>query len=505
MYDATHDSRKDTVRVKSATGAMEIKCLRCSGSGHTAVNCERDPHFESLSEHVYVKDETCPPDTYFPRTSRSGNGDIILEDEAHFTDGDRSADVMNLEELDARVQGARFEKNSTGSGRHGEEDRRRGGEHHPTQAATRDERQPQRGSVSEGVEEGAISTGEEAVKTERDAGTLQTGVYAQRRQQGLRKYPGKEADGIPRTKGNRQYGLRRGRTAVDATQEACSSSGSTSRTRSTPFHGVGSGKGCGGRAPEYLQNLVRNYLSDRRIEYPIMGWRTEMDPERETAGVAKLICYGDGTLPITKPQDTKAGRPRNEIQAMGLLMKIEKKTHELGQRKRDTPNHKRKRKRQAEAVIVEREEEILRMLHKLEWAVAEIRSPTKQTEKKQDAAPKWKRQDACGDSTGDRRSGTAHGCCSEEDLSERDQARVRKSKTGGLVMDVGGEGKEKKAEELSRSHHAILENKAVRIRRCPKKMAQLKVIHLDESVQKELTARVAEAAEYSILGVRITS
>ncbi|KAL0269076.1 UNVERIFIED_CONTAM: hypothetical protein PYX00_006911 [Menopon gallinae] len=76
----------------------------------------------------------------------AGTGTLSSNDEAHFTDGDRSADVMSLEELDARVQGARFEKNSTGSGRHGEEDRRRGGEHHPTQAATRDERQPQRGS-----------------------------------------------------------------------------------------------------------------------------------------------------------------------------------------------------------------------------------------------------------------------------------------------------------------------------------------------------------------------
>ncbi|KAL0271868.1 UNVERIFIED_CONTAM: hypothetical protein PYX00_008832 [Menopon gallinae] len=85
-----------------------------------------------------------------------------------------------------------------------------------------------------------------------------------------------------------------------------------------------------------------------------------------------------------------------------------------------------------------------------------------------------------------------------------DQPRVRNSKTGGLVMEVVWEGKEKKAEELSRSHHAILGNKAVRISRCPKKVAELKVMHLDESVQKEeLTARVAEAAEYSIMDAKI--
>ncbi|KAL0266235.1 UNVERIFIED_CONTAM: hypothetical protein PYX00_008837 [Menopon gallinae] len=46
LQENENDSRKDTVRVKSATGAMKIKCLRCSGSGHRAANCERDPHFE---------------------------------------------------------------------------------------------------------------------------------------------------------------------------------------------------------------------------------------------------------------------------------------------------------------------------------------------------------------------------------------------------------------------------------------------------------------------------
>ncbi|KAL0274498.1 UNVERIFIED_CONTAM: hypothetical protein PYX00_006904 [Menopon gallinae] len=80
------------------------------------------------------------------------------------------------------------------------------------------------------------------------------------------------------------------------------------------------------------------------------------------------------------------------------------------------------------------------------------------------------------------------------------------SKTGGLVMEVGREGKEKKAEELSRSLHAILGNKAVRIMWCHEKMAEMKVMQLDESVQKEeFTARVAEAVEYSIMNVRVTS
>ncbi|KAL0266233.1 UNVERIFIED_CONTAM: hypothetical protein PYX00_008835 [Menopon gallinae] len=41
---------------------------------------------------------------------------------------------------------------------------------------------------------------------------------------------------------------------------------------------------------------------------------------------------------------------------------------------------------------------------------------------------------------------------------------------------------------------------------CHKKMAELKVMQLDESVQKEeFTARVAEAVEYSIMNVRFTS
>ncbi|KAL0274496.1 UNVERIFIED_CONTAM: hypothetical protein PYX00_006902 [Menopon gallinae] len=56
MYDATDDSRKDTVRVKSVTGAIEIKCLRCSGSGHIAANCERDPHFEVCAKRGHTTD-----------------------------------------------------------------------------------------------------------------------------------------------------------------------------------------------------------------------------------------------------------------------------------------------------------------------------------------------------------------------------------------------------------------------------------------------------------------
>ncbi|KAL0274497.1 UNVERIFIED_CONTAM: hypothetical protein PYX00_006903 [Menopon gallinae] len=226
----------------------------------------------------------------------AGTGTSSSNDEAHFTDGDRSAEVMSLEELHARVQGARFEKNSTGSGRHGEEDRRRGGEHHPTQA---DERQPQRGSVSEGVEEGAISTGEEAGKTERDAGALQTVCLPN----DVSKVYERDVFAI----------------GIDMANAFDSFSWNGIRERLR-------GKGTG-----VLANIVRNYPSDRRIEYPITRWRTETDPGRETAGVAKLICYGDDTLPITKPQSVDMARHdpdreavRNGIRAMGILVKIEK-------------------------------------------------------------------------------------------------------------------------------------------------------------------------------------
>ncbi|KAL0281689.1 UNVERIFIED_CONTAM: hypothetical protein PYX00_002599 [Menopon gallinae] len=185
-----------------------------SSAREEIASCEVFEGIESLSEYVYFKDETGPPvyktgeeasmtgargidggrsvgqpfqDPAEAIRAEADHGDAGGEgtsgndripfsrghcgaatgtsssnDEAHFTDGDTSAEVMSLEELDARVQGVRFEKNSTGSGRHGEEDRRRGGEHNPTQAATRDERQPQHESVSEGVEEVAISTAEEA-------------------------------------------------------------------------------------------------------------------------------------------------------------------------------------------------------------------------------------------------------------------------------------------------------------------------------------------------------
>ncbi|KAL0265520.1 UNVERIFIED_CONTAM: hypothetical protein PYX00_011187 [Menopon gallinae] len=193
------------------------------------------------------------------------------------------------------------------------------------------------------------------------------------------------------------------------------------------------------------------------------------------------------------PLDGEGDRKR-ESKLINLKLIIGNLKHELGQRTRDTLNHKQESKRQAAAVIVERGG---------------------------DPAEAAKvGMGCCGDQIRNKEDREEAGCGTQMEKTGRLQGRHRRpekwngarsiegaqSTTGGLVMEVGGEGIEMKAEELSRSLHAILGNKAVRIRWCLKKMAELKVIHLDESVQKEeLTARVVEAAEYGIMDVRITS
>ncbi|KAL0281690.1 UNVERIFIED_CONTAM: hypothetical protein PYX00_002600 [Menopon gallinae] len=112
------------------------------------------------------------------------------------------------------------------------------------------------------------------------------------------------------------------------------------------------------------------------------------------------------------------------------------------------------------------------------------------------------------------------GCCGDQIRNKEDREEAGSRHPNGKDRTLAGTAqatgeverrtvtarKRKKTSAKERGIHTILGNKAVRIRWCPKKMVELKVMHLDESVQKEeLTARVAEAAEYSIMDVRITS
>ncbi|KAL0263998.1 UNVERIFIED_CONTAM: hypothetical protein PYX00_011192 [Menopon gallinae] len=201
------------------------------------------------------------------------------------------------------------------------------------------------------------------------------------------------------------------------------------------------------------------------------------------------------------PLDGEGDRKR-ESKLINLKLIIGNLKHELGQRTRDTLNHKQERKRQAAAVIVERGGDPAEAA-KVGMGCCGDQIRNKEDREEAGCGTQMEKGPGAAQATGEVewRKVTALKKTSAKEINRGCTKHDRR-----LVMEVGGEGIEMKAEELSRSLHAILGNKAVRIRWCPKKMAELKVIHLDESVQKEeLTARVVEAAEYGIMDVRVTS
>ncbi|KAL0277929.1 UNVERIFIED_CONTAM: hypothetical protein PYX00_005045 [Menopon gallinae] len=170
---------------------------------------------------------------------------------------------------------------------------------------------------------------------------------------------------------DRQYGFRRGRSTVDAIMEleATIKQAKTERGgviaigidianafNSIPWKEIREALRRK-ETPEYLQRIIGSYLSDRRIEYPIAGGRIEQRstsrgvPQGSVLGPtlwnvafdrileerlptgAKVICYADDTLLITKAKSVDMARRtaelalnhlRNAIQATGLRVKMEK-------------------------------------------------------------------------------------------------------------------------------------------------------------------------------------